>query len=119
VRRLRARSLLKECSSGTLIELAFARAGRSARHGRFWLLDCHEHRLFKRDRITLVALLNEEKGIEELRLFPATNFDGESIRLYNHTEFFQRSTRLENISDFLNSLEQVRNAVTSAPLRSD
>ena len=79
----------------------------------------HENRLFKRDRITLVALLNEEKGIEELRLFPATNFDGNSIRLYNHTEFFRRGSRLENISDFLNGLEQVRKAVTLAPLRSD
>lgn len=120
VRRLRARSMLMECDSGMLIELAFARAGETARYGRFWLLDCHDDRLFRRNRITLVALLDKEERIEELRLFPATDFGRNSIRLYHDTEFFHRGTQLQNISDFLQALlEQIRKANSLGHCRSD
>lgn len=109
-RRTRARSLLKECESGVLIELAFARYGTSARYGKFWFLDFHEDLLRKRERITVLGLLSEDKTIEQIRVFPTMSFQGKSIRLYHQSDWLQKGTQLNNISDFLHVLEHVKNA---------
>lgn len=107
-RRTRARSLLKERESGVLIELAFARRRRSERYGPFWLIDFHEDLLRKRERITVLALLGENKQIEQIRVFPAMNFSGSSIRLYEGHDWLQKGIELRSLSDFMKVLQEVK-----------
>jgi len=82
VRPLTQRNYLVERQSGALISVRLAWSSQNEQEARYWLLDCHEDRYPERDRLTIVALLDQSAVIEQLRIFPRMNFPGKSIRLY-------------------------------------
>lgn len=74
--------------------------------GRYWLLDL---RWQGRDRITIVAFVNEESTVfEQLRIFPRMNFPGKVTRLYPDNQWLKSGTRLEQLSDFMIRLQEVK-----------
>jgi DNA invertase Pin-like site-specific DNA recombinase len=105
----RLRSRLRDRRSGLLIVILVTRCCPAKNGDLRWFLDCVQVPRAERDRITVLALLDEKNAtIKELRVFRRMNFPGESIRLREGNKWLQSGTRLEQIAEFFDVLKRVR-----------
>ena len=107
----RFRSRLREVKSGLLISIMIARCCPTVTGELRWLLDYGGIYEQERNRVTILALLDEKNvAVRELRVFPKVDFSGRRIYLRQHNKLLQSGMRLEQIADFCEVVRRIRDS---------
>jgi DNA invertase Pin-like site-specific DNA recombinase len=110
----RFRSRLRDPRSGLLIAVMIARYCPTKKGEVRWTLDCGGIREEDRNRVTVLALLDEKNTtVKELKVFPRVDFPGTRIYLRKENKWLQSGARLERIADFFDVLKLVRESSSS------
>ncbi len=105
----RFRSRLREVKSGLLISIMIARCCPTVKGETRWLLDYGGVCEAERNRVTLVALLDERNtAVKEVVIFSKADFSGRRIHLRRGDNWLQSGTPMKRISDFFEVLRRVR-----------